>query len=398
MLGPPGPSKERAVPECYSEQNVAAPPASILLQGYYGFGNFGDDLLLKSIEAIVRGLWPRAAIDLFVNFTGDVSGSDGTPHYREYVRSFLSGPVDLVDWTSHGHYDLILHGGGGVFFSVGDDGLTYRVGSSVVRTVGAPMWAALASSLRRLLSRPERITAERRVAIGVGLGPFGRGDRRFLADAETLGRLHRIAVRDEVSLSEARRLGLGDRTKAFTDIAFALDLPRAPARDATPRIGLVICQGKRFSDLMVNFVRRSDVYEVVPILFDENADRKAIAQLEAEGIQPLVWRPREMDIEQFCRHLGQFELIVTNRAHGAIAAALIGVPTLILDTDPKLRSIHAMLTQGSFLIRPGSVDELWFNIDRALENSNILRAGLERDVAAQRVQIPKMIDYALSQQ
>jgi len=80
---------------------VTAP--RVLLVGYYGKGNFGDDVLLRVTHRIVTGKLPQARIYILVD------GSNG-----DYVNNML-GDVTLLAPGRHGHFDWIVHGGGGCF-------------------------------------------------------------------------------------------------------------------------------------------------------------------------------------------------------------------------------------------------------------------------------------------
>ena len=83
------------------------PASRILLAGYYGFGNAGDEAILASILAHLRELRPDAAVTV-------VSGDP-----RETARAygveavFWRDPLALEDAARQA--DLIVIGGGGLF-------------------------------------------------------------------------------------------------------------------------------------------------------------------------------------------------------------------------------------------------------------------------------------------
>jgi polysaccharide pyruvyl transferase WcaK-like protein len=372
-------------------------PKTVLLKGYYGFGNFGDDLLLISIERIVRALYPEALISVFSNYNERLPGFSRFHGYQEYLRALLSGPVQIVDWSTKGHFDLIVHGGGGVFFVPDNEAPIPRPFGRLAHRLGPRAFAGLARILRRLVARRRRQTARRTVAIGVGLGSYRDTSQRSLADLEELGRLDRIAVRDIESLSVARSMGLGDRVGAFTDLAFALEPSCAEKRVGDiPHVGFIMCEGKPFNGMMRTMMEQPGPWRASPIMLDENHDKTLIDQLDRAEIRQLVWRPNELRIEEFWRALGAFDLVVTSRAHGAIAAALIETPAIVLDTDSKLRSIHSLLPNGTILVRPKSHAELNAAIEHALAHRERLLQGLRADVAEQRSRIGRMVAFAFN--
>ena len=370
---------------------------SILVKGYYGFGNFGDDLLLVSVERIIRSRFPGARISIFSNFNERLPGFSQSPGYQNYIHRLVSGPIEIADWSTKDHFDLIVHGGGGVFFPPTNEGRVARPVGQAARYIGAPNFAALARFVRKVTARRRKQTSARSVAIGVGLGRYCDTSRRSLADLEILGGLDRIAVRDPRSLAIARRLGLGNRSASFTDLAFALDFQRSVgAPTGCRRVAFVMCAGKPFNEMMRAIMQQPGRWRPTPVMLDENHDRFLVDQMASDGLEPVVWRPNELSVEEFCGMLESFDLVVTNRAHGAVAAALIGIPTVVLNSDSKLRSIQAMLPHGTLLVGPKNAGDLVDAMDDAISQLHRLRVGLQHDVADQRSRIEGMSDFVFT--
>ncbi len=51
----------------------------ILLKGYYGFGNLGDDLLMLVTYKLVKEKYPNAEITIFSNYTENLKNSIKNP-------------------------------------------------------------------------------------------------------------------------------------------------------------------------------------------------------------------------------------------------------------------------------------------------------------------------------
>ena len=80
---------------------------TILLKGYYGFGNLGDDLLMQINYQILKEACPNSEIDIFSNNTHSNENSIADTNYHLYTQKLINYPLDIVDWTHKKRYDLI---------------------------------------------------------------------------------------------------------------------------------------------------------------------------------------------------------------------------------------------------------------------------------------------------
>ena len=187
----------------------------ILIAGYYGFGNCGDEAILGGMLQDLRVLEPQAK---FVVVAGDPAA------IRETHR------VEAVAWTDVGGIvaaargcDLLLLGGGGLFHDYWE-----------VRTedILAPRFCGLTSYAgiplpARLLDRPCML-------YGVGIGPLRTESGRKLTRA-AFELCPQATVRDRASIEELRGTSLAketieERVSLAADPAFSL--PAAPAEAA----------------------------------------------------------------------------------------------------------------------------------------------------------------------
>ena len=79
-------------------------------------------------------------------------------------------------------------------------------------------------------------------------------------------------------------------------------------------------------------------YELTIFLFDKRTDKKVL-QL-AKDYNICLWNPVKMSFKEFCFQLETQDVLVTSRAHGAICGAVLGVPSVIIELEPKLKTIH----------------------------------------------------------
>lgn len=75
----------------------------VLLKGYYGFGNLGDDVLMVTSYNYLKKIFPKDSIYILAR-----GGNTG------YVQCLV--PEAHVVSSIEGEAELIVHGGGGVFF------------------------------------------------------------------------------------------------------------------------------------------------------------------------------------------------------------------------------------------------------------------------------------------
>jgi polysaccharide pyruvyl transferase WcaK-like protein len=371
----------------------------ILLTGYYGFGNFGDDLLLVCAHSATRERFPDAEIVIFANYSENLAGTSVDGAFRRYVHRLLPSATTLVDWTDRGHFDLVVHGGGGVFLGDRPGGLGDALLNAVVAGIGARRYRYAAAVARSTLRRPARCTAGERIGFGIGVGPYVASSRRLWREAEVLGSFARLAVRDPESQRWATRLGLGDRTREFTDLAFGVDhwLRAPPAAPTSPQLGLVLCDGKPGNADVLAVAAGGRVGELPArfVFLDSVHDRALIRSVERAGHDVLVWDPWAMSVERFAAELARCTLLVSNRAHGAIVGGCLGVPSICIAADAKLRAVHGMLPGGTRLLEPSDIGRRLVPTLRVMvETLGELRAGLAADVVARTQQVREMIAYA----
>lgn len=291
----------------------------VLLVGYYGFGNLGDELLLAAVAAGIRELFPGAELRAL---SGDPEESRRR-HGIEAVRwNDPAAVVAAVRWA-----DLVVLGGGGLFhdywgvepekiLSAGHSGVAYYAG---------------VAGLARLLGRPV-------VAWGVGLGPLTTLDGRRLT-ADLFAEVTAATVRDEGSRALLDELGAGE-AEVVPDPTFSLSLPPRARRPggAPPRIGVALRP------------------------WDVGADPHAVEGAVADTLAHLSeTRGAEVVLLPFQAHPGALEgdLVVAERlqrrlGHGVIVAATDASPSAPADAIAGLDALIGMRLHALILaIRHG---------------------------------------------
>lgn len=369
----------------------------ILLRGYYGFGNFGDDLLLFACYSIVREQLPHAEVSVFANFSEGLQEFNGPAGYREYVHRILGDTPELIDWRDRRCFDLEIYGGGGVFKS-GQRRNFVALSNSFALALGAPRVSSIIASVRKVRGRKPRIRSSAAIALGVGVERYSNLSINLIRDMEQIGSLGDIYVRDSESALNIQRLGV--ECKVGSDLAFVLQdrfRKKRVIRSKRKGIGAILCAGKPKTDEALSALRKMQNSEPVTfIFFDENYDKELIDVAKAEGLSVLVWRPGQMSIDEFLEQLAKFSLVISNRFHGALCAAMLDIPSIVLETDAKLKSASEILPNSVYNFSLSrSIEDIGHIINKVKLNSSFTTTQIDSDISHHHQVVQSMIGTAL---
>ena len=325
--------------------------ADVVLVGYYGRGNFGDDVLMVVAYALARQMLPGARIALRI----------GTPATSP-ARPPAPGVARLPFGTRDRHR-LVLHGGGGSFFDFAPHRLLDRATNAVLMVRGAAAFVRLDKNLRRLVGRP-RMSARTRLGFGLGIGTFTAGSPKLREVLPVLADFDALWLRDTESVINLSRLGVALPVVCGSDLAFLwghwcpaeLALAPPPARSARPRVGVIlrdwpVGSGAAFAQRIAPVLERLSVrFELTLISLDLATDAGTLSALAA--FSRVVWAPDRMGIPEFMEKIALQDVLLTARAHGAICGACVGRASVILEIEPKLRAVHTMLPSATRLVPP----------------------------------------------
>ena len=176
---------------------------SVLVTGYYGFGNTGDEAILAGLVAGLRRRLPSIRIVV-------LSGDPGQTRHRHGVDAIAwRDPLAIAEEVRN--CDLVVIGGGGLF----QDYRGVEAGTLLTPRHGGITFYAGPAILAALAGKPFALH-------GLGFGPLesAEGRRIVAAVARTAAR---ISVRDESSRALLEALGVpASRITLSADPAFLL--------------------------------------------------------------------------------------------------------------------------------------------------------------------------------
>lgn len=289
----------------------------LVVSGYYGFGNGGDEAVLAVIVAAFRRRDP--GIELVV-----ISGDPADTTARHGVRAVGRGALSTIRalWRSDG----LVSGGGGLL-----QDRTSR--ASLLYYAGLMLLAAL-------LRRPVFVYAQ-------GVGPLSHRLSRRVA-AAALRRAAYVSVRDEASLEQARALGI-DRAELVPDPAIALSPAMSPgAGGSQPRIVVAVRPWPGWAAFEPRFVdalaELRGTHRLSFVAMQPSSDGALAARLVARlgaGSDLAHWS----DLSELMGHIASARLVLGMRLHSLVLAAAAGVPFVAISYDPKVDAFAAALDQ-----------------------------------------------------
>ena len=336
----------------------------VLISGYYGFGNLGDEAVLTSI---IEGLRQRAPnIGLTV-----LSAQPQLTTELNNVRAVHR--YDLFRIFSELEESAIFLSGGGTLFQ---DTTSRRSFWYYIGMVG----------LAKLWGKKIMIFAQ-------GFGPL-RGPLDRLAARLVLDRVDLITLRDETALNELRRLGVRNQNVFVTaDPTFSLkQMDKSEGRKilslegvpvAGPLVGIAVrslarrADGEQLAKLLtaaLDRLKQKHGWEPVFLLFQCPEDMAATSKIvkamkEGSHVVFKICSPAEMLAIFSC-----FEFVISLRLHALVFAAQHDVPMLALSYDPKVSSFAGLVDQPCLKI--GELDKLEAVLGKAVSERVALKGRL----------------------
>lgn len=295
----------------------------ILLCGYFGCGNLGDDAILVGLSESIT--------DLDVKFTMLSGAPDET--FRLYgMRSIPRLDLKRVRETIQ-EADYIVFPGGSIFQDV-----------TSVRS------AAYYNSIVKHAKKYRKKV----FMLGQGVGPLRTYmGRRFAASAFNLA--DEVVVRDPGSMALLKEIGVKRPIKLGADMAFLMPPPPDQTSDTHFQVGAMQTIGiaprpfgrnvKNIHNLFAELAKKLYQANMIPVMveMDQVEDGPLIYQIGKilGGKVPDIRHMRTpMNVQQ---RMSRMEAVIAMRLHAGILAASVGVPPYMISYDPKVTALAKLL-------------------------------------------------------
>ncbi|MDR3278348.1 MAG: polysaccharide pyruvyl transferase CsaB [Oscillospiraceae bacterium] len=365
-------SVSRMTDDCERAYGAAASPRHrVVMSGYYGFGNAGDEAILQSIHRNIENCGGDVAIRVLSKNPRATKAQYG---YDAVGRFNLPGVLRAISQS-----DALVFGGGSLL----QDQTSTR----------SLLYYLFIIRLAKLLRKKVMIYAN-------GIGPVKKpANRRRVADV--VARADVITLRDEPSARELREMGVRRDDVAVTaDPVFtmaaparaetealraALGLPDAPfavvSVRAQPGMGDFPAKMARLCDEIHDKLRLAVVFLPMQTPNDAAISREVSARMK----KPSVVLDGAHTASELMALMSLAELVLAMRLHALIFAARSLAPCAGIVCDPKVEAYLGVLGMPAV----GAVTD--FDPDAALaalrdlsENRAARAAALETRVASQR--------------
>ncbi|MDI3330487.1 MAG: polysaccharide pyruvyl transferase family protein [Micrococcus sp.] len=319
----------------------------VILAGFYGAGNLGDELILKSVSHALQHADPAVQVQVAAENATNVEAAHG-------LQAFQRRNLHAAAYEVHTAAAVVV-GGGGLWH----DYTFARAGGLLGLFNGATISMAgfgILPMMGRVLGKPYHV-------VGMGVGPLtdedARATVRFLAEQTSS-----LYVRDPESAELLRSLPVDpERITTGPDVVHAVPLPGTEAVAA--HLPAVVAEAKAAGRPVIGVNLRpwthedmdrvagtvagaladavpadgpEPLYVAVPMQAGAAFDVGTVAQVFAglpEGAE--TWIPESaLDLDTLVALYGCMDLLVAMRLHAALVAHRCGVPVVGLGYDPKV--------------------------------------------------------------
>ncbi|HBX75270.1 MAG TPA: polysaccharide pyruvyl transferase CsaB [Acidaminococcaceae bacterium] len=302
--------------------------SKIVISGYYGFNNAGDEALLTAILASLRAVEPKADITV-------ISGNPGNTIAKHQVKSlYRFAAVRLL--RAIGEADLVISGGGSLL----QDVTSMRSLLYYLSIIAAAKWKG----------RKVMLFAQ-------GIGPIRNRFMRVLTRM-VVNKADLITVRDRDSAEELERMGVSAvKVDVTADPVLMLNpesrvagktiLKEAGLDPYKPIIGVSVrvwpdnqrCLKQLAAALGTLSEKYNAQIAILPLQVSMDLKDSQLLQSYLPDIRNKVTLLQgDYSTEEFLSIIGSFRLLIGMRLHALIFAAVMKVPLMAISYDPKVDS------------------------------------------------------------
>lgn len=345
----------------------------IMISGYYGFNNFGDEAILKSMVRAFKEKIPQ--IKILVLSQNPLKTSQ-TYQVKAINRLHLISILNCLRDTN-----LFISGGGGLLQD------STGKGWSILYYLGLILGA-------KIIRVPVMIYAQ-------GIGPINQQINKKLM-RWILNKVDLITVRDNFSKELLESLGVAKPSiYVNSDPSFLLNkkdincilenyphIQELMNSDNRPIIGVSVRDKGNRSDLKIMFAQLADYliekYKVkivfLPFKFDDDVQvSEEILSLMKNQADILKIK---LEPEELISILSQLSLMIGVRLHSIIFSSMANLPFIAFKYDPKIKNFVAELGLSELLLELDNVslEKIQEKIEYIRENKDRIKEILSEKV------------------
>ena len=357
---------------------------SVLLSGYYGFDNSGDDAILKAIVTDLRKENPKLNIVVLSNNPNKTEAMYSVKAINRFKF------IELIKGIRK--TDLLISGGGSLLQDV--------------TSTRSLLYYLAVMTLAKLFRKPVMVYAN-------GIGPIDKSGNRFLTKT-VLNHVNLITLRDEDSKSYLENMNIKNKNIEVTaDPVFTLDAsPENLVNDILIKegitkdkkfIGISIRPWKKADNLVeiisktINYI--TEKYDVniilIPMHYPEDLDISNRVLDNVDKSSCFIIK-NQYAVEDIMGIIKELDMIVAMRLHSLIYAATQEIPMVGLVYDPKVEGILYSLEMNHMSnVENLDYDHLIENIDYVWNNKEKLRDILKRGDEELKIKALKNVTMAM---
>lgn len=344
----------------------------VVISGYYGFHNSGDEAMLYAMLMALRDAVP--------GLEAAVLSKDPVYTAREFGVRSIPRDKPLLVLKALGNSDLLISGGGGLLQDINGP-------KSVIYYLGVVAMALL-------LGRPVFLYAQ-------GFGPVNSAIGKVLV-RQVANRVKLITVRDPDSRDELEALGVTKpRLEVTADPVLGLDTSLVDRKKGRDILDLLGADRRPLAGISVRPWKGLEGYKkVVARAADDLLDQgwqvllvpmhcpgdavtcREVAAMMSGRALLLEDQTGYMDVLSIMANL---DLAIGMRLHFLIFGAIFGVPMVGIPYDPKVsRFLQSIGLPAVFNAEQLDYNELSAGIKSVLADRDRISAGLKGKIAALR--------------
>ncbi|WP_096202408.1 polysaccharide pyruvyl transferase CsaB [Bacillus sp. FJAT-45350] len=298
----------------------------VVLSGYYGFHNVGDDAILLSIISALKEEDPNIEITVLSNDPEDTKKVYGVNAVNRWKLKEVLNVIRSSD-------GLISGGGSLLQDKTGMKSVIYYSGVMMIaKLVGKPFFI-YAQGIG-----PVDKTSNQRIVKSI----ISKAKKVTIRDEESKELLENIRVKNEITLVPDPVLGL--EASAFespwlNSIEITKPIVAVSVRDWPSEVNYK----ERIAQSLDETARKG--YEIVFLPMHGEHDEVSSKEVLAMMKEKVIIAPHDASIEEKVAIIGKSHLLVGMRLHALIFAAVTRTPFVALSYDPKIDSFASQSNQ-----------------------------------------------------